>query len=293
MYDVVQHGHARELLARSGACLEKRESENNLPYGLAHTLARDPRYYGDEPLLLLSIEESGSPVGVAVRTPPLRIVLSRFDLDIEAAMDRLVGFLRDNGVQFPGIVGPESEARCFADAWVKANPGLAAAISTRLRVFEARSVVDVPLAPGSLRLAETGDLSLMAKWIEAFSREEAVGEASVSAEAMEKAKKYIGEESMYIWDHDGPVSIAKESRAMKTGTNVGLVYTPPEFRGRGYATSCVHQLTKKLLAGGYRFCSLYTDLANPTSNHIYPKIGYVPLGNTLIFDFECATGLAE
>ena len=132
----------------------------------------------------------------------------------------------------------------------------------------------------------------MAKWIEAFSRE-AVGEASDSAEAMEKAKKYIVEESMYIWDHDGPVSIARESRAMKNGTNVALVYTPPEFRGRGYATSCVHQLTKKLLAGGYRFCSLYTDLANPTSNHIYPKIGYVPLGNTLIFDFECAAGLAE
>ena len=71
-------------------------------------------------------------------------------------MDRLVGFLRDNGVKIPGIVGPESEARCFAVAWVKANPGLAAAISTRLRVFEARSVVDVPLAPGSLRLAEDG-----------------------------------------------------------------------------------------------------------------------------------------
>ena len=56
MYDIVQHDHARELLARSSACLEKRESENNLPYGLAHTLARDPRYYGDEPPLLLSIE---------------------------------------------------------------------------------------------------------------------------------------------------------------------------------------------------------------------------------------------
>ena len=73
---------------------------------------------------------------------------------------------------------------------------------------------------------------------------------------------------------------------MKNGTVISLVYTPPELRSRGYATSSVYQLTKKLLIGGYKFCSLFTDLANPASNHIYPKIGFVPLGDTLEFDFE-------
>lgn len=293
MHEIVRHDHASELLALSGSFLVKRESENNLPLGLAQTLARDPRYYGDDPPLLLSILKSGNPVSVAVRTPPHRVVLSRFDTDIEAVVDRLVRFMCDNDLQVPGVVGPSSVARCFADRWRRGNPGLVATISTRLRVFEAQGVIDMPLAPGRLRLAGMEDLPLMANWIAGFSRE-AIGEESNPEKAKRNAEKYILERNLYIWDHDGPVSIARESRALKNGTVISLVYTPPAFRNRGYATSCVHQLTKKLLAGTHKFCSLYTDLSNPTSNRIYTKVGYVPLGYTLEnFDFEYAAGHAD
>lgn len=292
MHDIVRHDHPSELLALSGSHLEKRESENNLPLGLAYTLAGDPYYYGDDPPLLLSILDNGDPVGVAVRTPPRRIVLSRFDTDIEAAVDRLVGFLCHGETRIPGVVGPERESRCFADGWKRVNPGLAAMISTRLRVFEARSVIDVPLASGRMRLAEMKDHPLMANWIAAFSRE-ALGEEADPEKAERNAEKYIRERNLYVWDHDGPVSIARESRAMKNGTVISLVYTPRVYRNRGYATSCVYHLTKKLLAGPYEFCSLFTDLSNPTTNRIYPKIGYVPLGDTLEFDFDCAAKSAD
>ena len=40
-----------------------------------------------------------------------------------------------------------------------------------------------------------------------------------------------------------------------------------------------------LLSERYSFCSLFADQANPTSNSIYAKIGYVPLGDALEFDF--------
>lgn len=285
MYEIVRHGRAEELLALSGAFLESRESENNLPLGLAHTLVRDPRYYGDEPPLLMSILENGGPVGVAVRTPPSRIVLSRFDGEIDTAVDRLVRHLQSREGQVPGVVGPEVEARSFSSQWLRTFPGTSAILLKRLRVFEARSVVDVPLAPGRLRLADMEDLPLMAKWIAGFSRE-AIGRESDPGKAERNAERYIAERNLYVWDHEGPVSIARESRSMKNGTVISLVYTPPESRNRGYATSCVYGLTKKLLAGRYKFCSLFTDLANPASNHIYQKIGYVPLGDTLVFDFD-------
>ncbi len=58
------------------------------------------------------------------------------------------------------------------------------------------------------------------------------------------------------------------------GIRVTGVYTPPEFRKKGYATACVGSLTQKLLNDGNEFCFLYTDAANPTSNSIYQKIGY-------------------
>jgi uncharacterized protein len=55
---------------------------------------------------------------------------------------------------------------------------------------------------------------------------------------------------------------------------IGPVYTPPELRGRGYATSLAAEVSRRRLAAGRRFCFLYTDLANPTSNAIYERIGY-------------------
>ena len=75
------------------------------------------------------------------------------------------------------------------------------------------------------------------------------------------------------------------SRSRPTGTRprpvrrVGPVYTPPEHRGRGYATSLVADLTAERLSTGLAFCFLFTDLANPTSNAIYARIGYEPVAD--------------
>jgi uncharacterized protein len=55
---------------------------------------------------------------------------------------------------------------------------------------------------------------------------------------------------------------------------VGPVYTPPEARGRGYASSAVAAVSRHALATGSHTCMLYTDVANPTSNKIYADVGY-------------------
>jgi predicted GNAT family acetyltransferase len=66
---------------------------------------------------------------------------------------------------------------------------------------------------------------------------------------------------------------------------VGPVYTPPEHRRRGYATSLVEEWTSELLRRGMRRCVLFTDLANPTSNSIYQAVGYRPAGDARMIDF--------
>jgi predicted GNAT family acetyltransferase len=40
-----------------------------------------------------------------------------------------------------------------------------------------------------------------------------------------------------------------------------------------------------MLDEGYKTTTLYTDLANPTSNKIYQEIGYEQLRNLLITNF--------
>ena len=284
MIEIIPHTLASELISLSGAYLEQNESENNLPIGLAYRLAEDPYYYTSELPLLLSILEQGRVVGVVVMTPPKRIILSRIDTDIQAAIVSLVRHLRGINGQIPGVVGPAVEAQTFAECWVEDMPGVSVKLSKRMRVFEARTVANLPLSPGKLRFARPNDHSLMTLWIVGLS--EALDEPVGFDDAKSRAEKLIKDQQLYIWDNEGPVSIAGVSRPMRNGTTIGAVYTPPEHRGKGYATSCVLLLTKKLLSDGYSFCSLYTDLSNPTSNSIYIKIGYVPIGDALELDFS-------
>lgn len=283
MVEIRSHNDANELISLSGTYLELNESENNLPIGLAYRLAKNPRYYGPESPLLLSILEQGRAVGVAIMTLPRRLILSRFETSIEVAMAHLTRYLRGIDTPIPGVTGPATEAQAFSECWTEEMAGISARVVMQLRVFEARTVADVPLSPGELRLACMADHPLMTQWIAAFS--ETIGEPVDVNSAKSNAQQYIKDRQLYIWDDGGPVSIATETRPIRNGTTISTVYTPPEHRNKGYATSCVCALTKELLSDRYSFCSLYTDLSNPTSNSIYTKIGYVPLGDALSFDF--------
>ena len=74
-----------------------------------------------------------------------------------------------------------------------------------------------------------------------------------------------------------PVSLAGFGSLTPNGIRIGSVYTPPEHRNRGYGTAVTAAVSQLLLERGHRFCFLYTDLANPTSNAISARIGYEPV----------------
>lgn len=291
MVEIRSHTHANELISLSGTYLEQHESENNLPIGLVYKLAEAPHYYGPKSPLLLSILEQKQVVGVAIMTPPRRIILSRIDTEVSVAVTHLVRHLCKTNLRIPGVVGPAVEAQAFSDSWIENKPQVSPTVAMRMRVFETKQVLDVPISSGKLRLACMDDHLLMAKWITNFSEE--IKEPVDLDTAKSHAERHIKGQELYIWDRDAPVARAKASRPTRNGTTINTVYTPPEHRNKGYATSCVWSLTHKMLAERYSFCSLYTDLSNPTSNSIYAKIGYVPVGDALVYDFAPSESLNE
>ena len=93
--------------------------------------------------------------------------------------------------------------------------------------------------------------------------------------------------AVFLWEVEGEtVAMAAAQGETPNGIRVGYVYTPPELRGRRYATTLTAGLTRLLLDRGRRFCFLYTDLANPTSNGIYLRIGYRKVAEALQVHFE-------
>jgi predicted GNAT family acetyltransferase len=73
------------------------------------------------------------------------------------------------------------------------------------------------------------------------------------------------------------------------GLRIGSVYTPPEYRRRGYASACTAATCEFILASGRSFATLFTDLANPTSNRIYQAIGFEPVCDAVQYGFRSRT----
>ena len=135
------------------------------------------------------------------------------------------------------------------------------------------------LEPGILlddviyRKATLEDKETLIKNIQNFMRE-ALHEECEYKKAEEKFYKYLNN-GYFILEKDGKIVCqASVSRIMKYGKCISAVYTLIEERGNGYAYNLIYNASRELLERGDKYCALYTDDANPISNHVYEKIGY-------------------
>ena len=95
--------------------------------------------------------------------------------------------------------------------------------------------------------------------------------------------------TVYLWEDQGAiVSVVGAGGETPNGIRIGPVYTPPEARGNGYASSLTAAASQDQLDRGRRFVFLFTDLANPTSNRIYQAIGYEPVIDVDMYRFADA-----
>jgi uncharacterized protein len=272
-----QYENPQEFLEITEEFLLKREAENNLPLGLLYQAA-DPQGPYKNPFLAL-IEKEGEPLAVLIMTPPHYLIWSAGDIPGDA-IAFVLQELQERKISFPGIVAPKETAQKAEAEWKKLT-GTGSELVMDQRIYVLDLVNDLPYAGGTLALASENDEELVAGWISSFSRATPENPLSIE-EGRIKARQFIAERSVYLWLVDGrPVSMAKKARPTKNGVVVNLVYTPDEERKKGYASACVAALSRELLKT-YKFCSLYTDLANPTSNHIYQEIGYKPAADSVM-----------
>jgi uncharacterized protein len=243
---------------------------------LATVMGFARRRAGQGSLFALVEDPAGEVVGAALRMPPRRMLASVMDEEASAAL--LEAWL-PNDPGLPGVGGPRDVARAIAREWQRRTGG-----RTELAMAEALHALDTVTdparpAPGSLRAAADADRELLLQWMDDF----------LSGEGLhDDPAPMIDSRQMHIWDDGGPVSVLGSSPPVAGGVRIGPVYTPVEYRGRGYATSAVAAVSKQLLDQGAQRCLLFTDLANPTSNKIYASVGY-----RRVAEWEELTFLAE
>lgn len=272
------------FLAATGDFLAAREAEHNLLWGITSQVRGFPELFEEPPTFASVTDAGGRVVAATLRTPPWNQVLS--EVDDPAAVDLLAEEL--SGQPLPGVTGPSEAAARFAAAWAE-RTGRRAELGVAERIFRLERVVPPERpAAGSWRLAEPADRELVADWLVRFGAE-ATPTTPPLTEPLATADRWIARRyrTLYLWEADGRVvSLVGAGGETPHGIRIGPVYTPPDERDRGYASSLTAAATQDQLDSGRRFVFLFTDLSNPTSNKIYRAIGYEPVCDVDLYHFE-------
>ena len=278
---IVEHNSVHDFLEQSRKLLYSKESEYGLILGLSETAAKatdkeDKNKY-------FSVQKNNEIIGAALLSH-LNLVLT---LTPEPALLPLAKRLADLRLQIPGVVGPVCTSEAFAGIWNELTSTTSTA-ALEQKIFELTEVKMPQKISGQFALAEMKHLDLLTKWIGEFRAEALPHEIATEEQNRQTAEVRIHNKSMYIWlnENNQPVSMNIISRPTQNGSSIGGVYTPPSERKKGYASALVAHTSQVILNNGKKFCTLYTDASNPTSNKIYQAIGYKEIGQSVNYKFS-------
>lgn len=226
------------------------------------------------PMLLFGrYEQNGQAVLLFGHTAPWSLCLNAPKeaeaLAVQAAAE-LAYYLKARHIPIAGVNARGSLCQAFMRAYGGSfiqRSAMDIMVLTQLREF--------PAIPGRVRPAEERDVETIIQWKHAFYREALHEEAEPEA-VRRNLQERIEKGAIRVLELPGGelASMAHTSRETERGISISGVYTPPEYRGRGYCQATVGTLCRELLAGGKSYCTLFVDKRNPISNRVYRKIGF-------------------
>jgi GNAT superfamily N-acetyltransferase len=275
-------GNLDDYLATAGEFLRSRPVHNTIQLVALDSLrVRGPFAFGDVPPLFGWWRPEAGPVTAALmHTPPFPVLLTR--LPPNSAGD-LAGDLAGRGRELPGVNAERSDAEAFAAEWSRLT-GASWQEFRRSRLFQLGQLTPPsPSPPGAARVAAAADRDLLESWLDAFRQE--LDDLGGPGHGMIEDRLSHG--GLTLWETGGAeVSLAGYARPAEGVVRLGPVYTPPEHRGRGYGGAVTAAVSLAALDAGAAHVVLFTDLANPTSNALYQRLGYQPVEDRVVLKFE-------
>ncbi|BCJ33756.1 putative acetyltransferase [Actinocatenispora thailandica] len=226
--------------------------------------------------------DDGTLLGVALRTPPYPLLLAAMPA---AAAEAVADWCVARPGRLTGVGGPRAAGDPFVARYVAAT-GARSQLWMAQRMYRLDAVTPPTGVPGAARPAVPAEIPLLSGWVSAFAAE--TGAPVPDPRLAER----IAAGLLWVWTDDErpagdpvpgagspPVAMNWISPPAAGVVRVSAVYTAPERRGRGYASALVAATSQAALDAGASACTLFTDLANPTSNAIYQRIGYHPVAD--------------
>lgn len=284
MTKVIRYGDASSFLQAAAPVLAGDPVSTNV-IGSVAAAVRDGRRYERE-LWLVVHDESGTPVGLGMRTAPHYLVVSQMNRD---AAESLGQYVADSERDLPGISGPAEVVAEVSSSVMAGLPGYRAIEQVRESVMLLGTLrTPARAAPGRARPLLPADTETVVEWLVAFAAEAGLPTAASANTVREEVER--GGNHLRLWTDPGaPASSGNRTCVALAGhaptvvtpagsiARIGPVYTPPANRGRGYATALTHAVAADLQASGATVM-LYVDNANPQAGRIYAGLGFQRAG---------------
>ncbi|NUP41448.1 MAG: GNAT family N-acetyltransferase [Streptomyces sp.] len=272
------------FLARAGDFLRSRPALHTVPLTVTEGLrTRGWGHDGSEAPYFGVLESAGTIRAAYFRTPPYPLNVT--PLTPEEA-DSLAAHLAGLDRPVPGVNGERATIDALARSWEE-HTGATVTLRQRQRLYRLGTLtVPQPVPQGRPRVAGTADREQLITWYGEFVA--AIGEENRGPGRAEGwADSRISYGGTTFWeDTDGtPLSMAGLTPMVAGQIRVAPVYTPAHLRGRGYAGAVTAEVSRAALAAGAAEVLLFTDLANPTSNALYQRIGYRAVADFGVYDF--------
>jgi GNAT superfamily N-acetyltransferase len=268
-----------QYLATAGALLRSRPADNTIILSaVAAVQAAGPAVFGDASPLFGWWQDGGGPIAAFMHTPPFPVVLTSLPPGASAELAReLAARERDPA----GVIATAAISQAFAAAW-QGRTGVPTRVLRRSRLFRLGELNPPDPAPdGRARVAGAADRELLISWVRAFSRE-----ISEDGDVERAVNERLGHAGLTLWETAaGPVSLAGHTRPAGGQVRIGPVYTPADCRGRGFGGAVTAAVSQALLDADAGEVVLFTDLANPTSNALYQRLGYEAVSDWLLIGF--------
>lgn len=149
------------------------------------------------------------------------------------------------------------------------------------RLFRLDALCPPPDPAGGARRATVDDRELLVSWWYAFAAEADMSMVDVEGHV----DRIIAAGHGWLWQDADPVSFAARRPVLAGCSRLGPVYTPRDRRGRGYGSAVTAAASADVLGEGATPV-LFTDLANPTSNALYQRLGYRPVDDYSFIQFR-------
>ena len=216
-------------------------------------------------------DEHGAVILIALCTKPFDLLLYEPACGYgDKAVEFLAGELKRIDFLPPGVLALSGHAQSFSDAFCGSS---GSKLQMSMILMRLDKLVKYNKAPGYCRMLTEDDLVFTPAWEQAFCVDCHLPEFTLS-ENRARIRTRLDKNTHFIWEDNQPVAQAVFGRETPNGAVINWVYTPPIFRGRGYATSVVAELSESLFKRGKSFCCLFADADNPTSRGVYRRLGY-------------------